>query len=141
MIADKKNKRRGVAPSREEVKARLQQAKRLDELIQRDMEELARLRALAGALPSGETRHGAWGEKMQALEEKIQGEIDRYLDQKADIREKIAAVPRREERLILFYRYIDFLPFEKIAEKINYSVAQVYRLHEKALNRIENVIE
>ena len=44
------------------------------------------------------------------------------------------------EKLILKYRYIEFLTWEEIAVKLGFTFQWVHVLHKKALNNFEKVL-
>lgn len=56
---------------------------------------------------------------------------------KEEIHSTILALPDSSQRMVLLYKYEQYLSFEEIAEKMNYSRMQVFRLHKKALERIK----
>lgn len=127
----------------------LQQAYRLDELIESDKKERDALRELSTSLASQDTSrdvvmHSGSSaasftkivDKIADLEAKINEEIEQYIALKADIRSVIDAVSDKDEKLCLRYRYIEFLNWEQIAEKMNYSLSQTTRIHGRALQSV-----
>ena len=78
--------------------------------------------------------------KLCDLEERITYEIDRYVDMREDAVRTIDMLPQGAERELLRYRYLCGLTWEKIAERMNYEVRQIYRLHGRALQHIEDYI-
>ena len=78
--------------------------------------------------------------KLIDLEERITAEIDRYVDMREDAVRTIDMLPQGAERELLRYRYLCGLTWEKIAERMNYEVRQIYRLHGRALQHIEAYI-
>lgn len=127
----------------------LGQAYRLDALISSDLAELEQLRSLAGAVPSPNLSGMPGGarnteapfvrriEKIDALERKVNEEIDRLVELKESIRCAIGAVRDVNERLLLRLRYIEFLPWDAIAERMHYSNTQVFRIHGNALKHVK----
>ncbi len=59
----------------------------------------------------------------------------------SEIEDTIMRVEDNILRSLLTYRYLDFMTWENIAVEMNYSYMQVCRLHGKALQLIEDVIE
>ena len=113
----------------------------LHQLIKADVEELKRLRRLsttiAGADPSREFVSG--GPRVQCryadiidsivdLENKIKAEVDEYLEKEKQMKKAIAAVENPTYRVFLQYRYLENLPYAAIAEKMGYSVRQIYNI-------------
>ncbi len=127
----------------------LQQAYKLDEVISSLQRERDRLGDLAASLPSQDTSRDIVSaskdnsasftkiiEKIDELDRQIASEMNRLVNLKAEIHGVINAVPDRNEMLCLRYRYIEYMSWEKISEKMNYSVMQVTRIHGTALSKI-----
>lgn len=127
------------------AKEYLQQAYRLNELIDSDVHELERLRDLAGRISSPN-----FGERVQSsrnldapfvkylgdimeMEEKIQKELCRLVVLKKQILAALESVADREERLLLTYRYLNNESWEQIAEGLSVSMSTVHRIHASAL--------
>ena len=127
------------------AKEYLQQAYRLNELIDSDVHELERLRDLAGRISSPN-----FGERVQSsrnldapfvkylgdimeMEEKIQKELCRLVVLKKQILAVLESVADREERLLLTYRYLNNKSWEQIAEDLSVSMSTVPRIHASAL--------
>ena len=127
------------------AKEYLQQAYRLNELIDSDVHELERLRDLAGRISSPN-----FGERVQSsrnldapfvkylgdimeMEEKIQKELCRLVVLKKQILTALESVADREERLLLTYRYLNNESWEQIAEGLSVSMSTVHRIHASAL--------
>lgn len=127
------------------AKEYLQQAYRLNELIDSDVHELERLRDLAGRISSPN-----FGERVQSsrnldapfvkylgdimeMEEKIQKELCRLVVLKKQILAVLESVADREERLLLTYRYLNNESWEQIAEDLSVSMSTVHRIHASAL--------
>ena len=127
----------------------LNEGRRAEELIESDIAELERLRALAysiQAVTGGErvrsSRRSAANftaviEKIELVEERLNDEIDAYVDKKEEIRRVINSLTNADERLCLKLRYLDFCSWVDIAEKMAYSERQVYRLHDRAIAHID----
>lgn len=75
-------------------------------------------------------------EKLEAQEEKIDKKIDLLHEVKADIEKAIQTVEDDTLKLLLRYRYINGLTWEKIAVTMNYDYRWILRLHGKALNKL-----
>ena len=127
------------------AKEYLQQAYRLNELIDSDVHELERLRDLAGRISSPN-----FGERVQCsrnldapfvkylgdimeMEEKIQKELCRLVVLKKQILAAMESVSDREERLLLTYRYLNNESWEQIAVDLSVSMSTVHRIHASAL--------
>lgn len=124
----------------------LSRYRRLNQRIDRLLEEQSRWREKAmritpvlSPVPGG----GGSGspierpmDKVLEIDAEINREIDALIDLRRDIQGAIEKVPDENLQLLLTYRYINGLSFEKIAEKMNYCERQIYRKHEEALSWI-----
>lgn len=129
------------------AKQYLKQAYRLNELIDSDLKELENLRSLSTSITSDTTKERVQSStvsdkignivvKIVDLENQINDEIDKFVDLKKEIRDAINTVTNPNERLVLRLRYIAFLTWEQVAEKMTYSLKQVHRIHSEALKNI-----
>ena len=59
------------------------------------------------------------------------------LEVKQTVYDLIWDIPKAEGK-VLYYRYIDLLLWEDIAEKMDYTLGGVYSIHRKALAIVEN---
>lgn len=127
------------------AKQYLRQAYRLNELINSDIQELEQLKALSrsisspnlSGMPSGSRKQEAPFVnaimKIVDLEKVIDAEIDRFVDLKKEIRNKLLQIEDKNERLILQNRYLLFHTWEQIAEELNFTTQWVQEIHKKAL--------
>ena len=135
------------------AKEYLQQAYRLNELINSNQAELDQLRALSTSISSGDMSEervqstpssydkiGNIVAKIVDLNDTINDEIDRFVDLKTDIHNKIMLIPDNTEKLVLKYRYIEFCTWEQIAVRLNYTFQWVHVLHKKALKSFEKIL-
>ncbi len=70
-------------------------------------------------------------------EREIDEEIDRLVDLKAEIKRVIDGVENIEYRLILELRYLCFRSWEEIAVEMDYSIDYVFKIHRRALEKVE----
>lgn len=128
----------------------LNQGYRIMELIKSNEKEITELNELAksisgpnlsgmpfSATKNAEPQYAKCIQKIEDLENEIKDETLRFLDIKKNIRQAINTVKDRDEQLLLKLRYINFLTMEQIAEKMSFSVMQIYRIHSKALENIK----
>lgn len=130
------------------AKEYLQQAYKLDQRINHDLEEVARLREMATSLSSP-----SFGERVQSspdgnaafvtsveaiikLEQKINKEIDLLVALKEQIHDVLSRVSDTDEYIVLWYRYVDGLSWERISLKTHVSVSTTYKRHAKALKSV-----
>ena len=131
----------------QEKKAYLGRYRDNEREIRRAEEEILRWESLSRKTTTtmGAAGGGSNGEdKLQAAVEKIvrwQNRLTLQLAERVRLREEIeAAIGTVEDerlRLLLRYRYIDGLTFERIAVELNYSWRQICNLHGKALNEVK----
>lgn len=126
----------------------LNQAYRLDQRINSDIEEIARLREMARGISvsSAEEKVQATRntdapfvrclEKIYDLEETVNREIDTLVDLKRQIRTVVESVPNINERIVLRYRYIHNMTWEQIGSELNVNEKTVRRWHKAALSAV-----
>ncbi|MDD4164928.1 MAG: DUF1492 domain-containing protein [Eubacteriales bacterium] len=127
----------------------LQQAFKINELITSKIEELNELKILSTSLPSTdfsqervqktkslEAKFTKYVISIVDLEKKIDEEMAQLMELKIEIREKIHQVEDSKRRIVLQYRYMNFMKWEEIAKKMSYSIKQLHRIHNDALTDI-----
>lgn len=130
------------------AKQYLKQAYKLNERIESDKIELENLRSLstsiAGDMTQEKVQSSASGDKtlniicaIVDLEDEIKNEIEKLIRLKKEIRDVINKVEDVDEMLVLKYRYLMFLQWDEICEKMNYSKRQMYRIHDSALEKVK----
>ncbi len=132
------------------AKEYLRQAYIIDRKIKLDTERLSEMRStLYGrglSCESDGSQHVRRGNGFESAllrvmeqEERLDTEIDQLTAKRAEIEKAIAAVPDEVQREVLTRRYLLYQDWSVIAEKMNYSERQVYRLHGKALTAVEKM--
>ena len=118
-------------------------------MINSDLEELQNLRELSRSVSSPVLEEKVSRTKctdppfekyvirIVDLEQQIQQEVERLIKLKSDIREAINQMENVDEKLILRYRYINFLNWEEICVNLNVSMRTVHRLHSSALQHLK----
>ncbi len=121
------------------------QAFRLDQRIDSDIAEKERLREMAfkirasGFNDHSDPNHPSEAtfvrtlEKVWAMEEKINKEIDMLVDLRNQIHAVIELLSDPNERLVLRYRYLNNMTWEKISEELHAGETSVRRWHRNAL--------
>lgn len=71
--------------------------------------------------------------KIVDLEADINSRIDELVQQKADAINRIRNISDHDQQNILIARYVEGDKWERIAVDLNFSIAQVYRIHGAAL--------
>lgn len=134
------------------VKRYLQQIRRLDTKINRDIEELHRLKAMVTkitpTLKQDVVSGGGSQDKLSDAVEKIidlEAEINREIDCFVDARKAVTATIDKVEdaRLhkVLSMRYVQFKTWEQIACDMGVSYQWVCHLHGEALQDVEKILK
>lgn len=128
------------------AKEYLSQYKTLNGEINAKLEQKRQLFALATSVAPSNT-HGGCGNvsdkvgrtvaKLLDLEREINSDIDRLVDLRREIEDVIADVPDERLRMLLELRYVNGLTFEEIAENLDLSTVQIWRLHKIALEVVK----
>ncbi len=138
---------------RMQAKQYLQQIYRCNELIQENFAEIENLRAMSTSIASPDLTkervsnthsHEApfvnTVNKLIDLEKATDAKMAELLDLRIEIRETISLVEEAKQILILRYRYIDFMKWEDIAEKMDYALKSVHRIHSSALDSVTDIL-
>lgn len=128
----------------------LQRIRRLDEAInvrQSQLDDLMTKRvgvrgisydaAKVQTSPSGEDPNNRITEKIVDMAREIDEIIDRYVDVKQRIVGQIEEMPDRRFSAILAMRYVQYMSFEVIAERLFYEYDTVRHYHLQALKAFE----
>ena len=130
------------------AKEYFRQAYRLDQKINSDIQEAAQLREMALSVSSprlgdrvqtsraSEAPFTKSIEKIIAMEEFINNEIDLFVDLKTEMHTVIDSVSNEDERMILRWRYIHGYTWEQIGSELNMSTKTVRRRHGMALSHV-----
>lgn len=130
------------------AKEYLHQAYRLDQRINSNLEELAALREMASSISSPQLSERVQTskqtdapfvrnlEKIMALEDRINKEVNLLMELKDEIRAVITAVPNTDERMVLKYRYVHNYTWEQIGTELHADSRTVRRWHGKALQHV-----
>lgn len=69
--------------------------------------------------------------------ERISCEIEKFIFLKNNVEDSINTIDDEDLKLILRYRYIDGLKWAEISDKMMLNIRWIYRLHNRALERIK----
>lgn len=130
----------------------LEQVKKMDELINAKIAEKQRLIEIATDIsprvPDGipPTNTGTVSQKMQNavinlidLERQIDKLIDEYIECKQNVVKVLEKLPSVQYG-VLHRHYIRGMTWEQVAEDMNYSTMQIWRIRKKSLKNLEDVI-
>lgn len=132
------------------AKEYLQQLQRLDTIINQKMVELEDLRlkvTSTGSIdyskervqtsPSGDAPFANMITRIADLEDEINAEIDRFVDEKHKIINQIQGLKNADYISLLFKRYVELKKFEIIAIEMNFTYQYILELHGYALKEFE----
>jgi hypothetical protein len=132
-----------------ETKQYLKQAYRLNELIESNKQEIADLRTLSYSLPGTDysqdrVQHSSSSDagytrivhKIIELEKIINDDTEKMLCLKLEIRTVINNVADNDEKLLLKYRYLNFMSWDDICDKMCVSMRTAHRIHSEALANV-----
>ena len=138
------------------AKEYLQQAYRLDKRINSHIRELGDLKQMAQGIssprlvadkvqtsPSGDSPYVSALMRIWEIEEKINAEVDLYVDLKAQIHSVLKQVSNPDYLMVLRYRYIHNYCWEQIGEELLADRRTVIRWHDAAIKQLlvpENAI-
>ena len=80
-------------------------------------------------------------DKVMKYREILNHEIDNLIEHKRSIKQTIAKLDNDKERLILYKKYINFQTFESIADDLDITPRQVYKIYKKSLENLQEFIE
>lgn len=133
-----------------DVKKQLEQAYYIDKQINSKLEQVSSLRSIAtkatttlrvDAGGGGHDNHSMESviAKIVDLEADINADIDKLIDLKRDIGEKVKSVQQPDSRTVLELRYLCFKKWEQIAVDMSFSMQRVYQIHEKAIAELQRL--
>ncbi len=80
-------------------------------------------------------------DKVMKYREMLNHEIGNLIERKRSIKQTIAKLDNDKERLILYKKYINFQTFESIADDLDITPRQVYKIYKKSLENLQEFIE
>ena len=135
------------------AKQYLQQIYRCNELIQENLAEIENLRVISNSIASPDLTKEKVSNtrkpeapfvnaitKLVDLEKETDIKISELLDLRMEIRETISLIEDAKRILVLRHRYIDFMKWEDIAEKMDYSLKSIHRIHLAALDDVAEIL-
>lgn len=134
------------------AKEYLGQARFLDMRINSKIQQVASLNELATMCTStlsdmpknpnrGDSRMADSVIKIIDLQDEINSDINKLVELKREIMGVIKAVPNMEYQTLLEKRYLCFITWEQIAVDMNYSMQYTFRIHERTLKEIDQILQ
>lgn len=127
----------------------LNRIKRLDSLIDKKIEQRARLMDVATGVTSqwDGMPHG-FGvtpkkvedavARMAALDDEINALIDVFVDHKRAVMRVLNQLPEKEKR-VMYSRYFDYKSWVQIGVEMHYTPQHVWRINCKAIRKIQDI--
>lgn len=134
----------------QEVKNYLSQAYYIDKRVITLQDELTMLESKLERCTASYTSFRGGGsqptfeynlDKVMKYREMLNHEIDNLIERKRNIKQTIAKLDNDKERLILYKKYINFQTFESIADDLDITPRQVYKIYKKSLENLQEFIE
>lgn len=132
------------------AKEYLQQLQRLDTMINQKIKELGDLRLMSQSVggidyskervqssPSGDAPFVKPVLRMIELEQEINAEIDRFVDEKHEIINQIQALQNPKHIDILYKHHVEFKRLEIVAVEMNFTYQYIVELHGTALKEFQ----
>ena len=132
------------------AKEYLQQLQRLDTIINQKIKELGDLRLMSQSVGgidyskecvqsslSGDAPFVKPVLRMIELEQEINAEIDRFVDEKHEIINQIQALQNPKHIDILYKHYVEFKRLEIVAVEMNFTYQYIVELHGTALKEFQ----
>lgn len=120
------------------------EAKRMQEVLEREIDVLRLDRMIPGSPAQDGMPHGSGGgdlsgyvARLDELDRKLRAQMYKKIQLRAEITEKIDAMSDETESLLLRLRYIHGLKWEEVAVKMDYSWRAVHKIHSKALEHFK----
>ena len=133
------------------AKKYLEQAYRLDQRIDSKLEQVEALRCLATkstaiirSHPGGHGGNDSFMEdaivKIVDLEKEITAEMERLVDLKREIAGVVDRINDLNLKTLLELRYLCYKRWPEIAKQMHYAESNVFKMHEKALQKVEEIL-
>lgn len=120
------------------------EAKRMQEVLEREIDELRLDRMIPGSPAQDGMPRGSGGDdlsgyaaRLDELDRKLREQLERKIQIRAEITERIDAMENETESLLLRLRYVHGLKWEEVAVKMEYSWRAVHKIHSKALEHFK----
>lgn len=78
-------------------------------------------------------------DKLLNLGEKYVEKLEAMYEERLELERYISRLDECMERIILRYRYIDLFQWQAITGKVGYEQAQVYRIHNRAMDKLDKL--
>ena len=132
------------------AKEYLSQAYHIDQRIDCKMEQIRSLREMAlkvnsvmSDMPKENHSYHIMEKNIATiidLENEINSDVNRLMSLKKEIASIVRSIDNPEYQILLELRYLNFISWEKIASKMGYSMTHIFRIHARALNYLNMIV-
>ncbi len=131
-----------------EARSYLNQAYVLQRKMENTREELTKVEGLLLQGVSFEEKLGSGDNnknervifRLLELKDKLMFQLDEFISSITEIAETINQLEDGNEITVLHKRYIQFKTFAQIADEMNYSTRQTYRIHDNAVADVQRLL-
>lgn len=131
-----------------EARSYLNQAYILQRKMENTREELTKVEGLLLQGVSFEEKLGSGDNnknervifRLLELKDKLMFQLDEFISSITEIAETINQLEDGNEITVLHKRYIQFKTFAQIADEMNYSTRQTYRIHDNAVADVQRLL-
>lgn len=131
-----------------EARSYLNQAYVLQRKMENTREELTKVEGLLLQGVSFEEKLGSGDNnknervifRLLELKDKLMFQLDEFISSITEIAETINQLEDGNEITVLHKRYIQFKTFAQIADEMNYSTRQTYRIHDNAIADVQRLL-
>lgn len=91
-------------------------------------------------MPKGNQNHNIMEKNIAAiidLENEINADVNKLLNLKKEVASVVRKIGNPEYQTLLELRYLNFVGWEEIANKMGYSLPHIFRIHVRALNYLK----
>lgn len=134
---------RGENEEKKEYLKRYHAAVLAEKEIQEEIDQLRMDKMFPGMIQDG-MPHGsscgdlsAYAVQLEELMDNLKAQMEQRIRLRKEITQKIEEMPDETEKTVLRLRYIRWLQWEQIAERMGYSLRNITKIHGKALAHFE----
>lgn len=126
---------------------RFQKSREHIDMLKARLADLEDIRIVPGSNDSGGRSKsipdvtGRQAVKIKMLEDRINKELDKWLDQNLMISDLIGQLPEAKWKAVLEARYFLNYKWEDVAKAMNYEQKNVFRIHNKAIKSLNNLLQ
>lgn len=134
---------RGENEKKKEYLKRYHAAVLAEKEIQEEIDQLRMDKMFPGMIQNGMPHGSSYGDlsayavQLDELMAELKAQMEQRIRLRKEITQKIEEMPDETEKTVLRLRYIRWLQWEQIAERMGYGWTQVHRIHGRALTNFK----